>query len=75
MVEWRKSLKLPSVDAVTERLLRLPEVLTMTGLGRSKLYALVQSGDFAPPVHIGRASAWPLSEVLAFIEAKKSERS
>ena len=58
-----------------EQLLRLPDVLTMCGLGRSKLYAMIAEGEFPKPVHLGRASAWPVSELQAWIEARKAARS
>ena len=51
-----------------ETLLRLPQVCARLGLGRSSLYALVQRGELCPPVKLGaRASAWPASEIDAFI--------
>lgn len=44
-----------------ERFLRLREVLDMTGLSRSSLYAMVSEGKFPEPVAIsGRSKAWLL---------------
>ncbi len=40
-------------------LARLPDVLKMTGLGRSTIYRWIADGSFPPPVRLGpRAVAW-----------------
>lgn len=61
-----------------DRLLRLPIVLHMTGLARSSLYKAIgaaSSNDgFPRPVKLGRASAWPESEVRDWIERRKADR-
>jgi prophage regulatory protein len=59
----------------TERLLRLPAVKIATGLGRASIYKAIAERSFPRPVKLGRASAWPESEVLRWIEARKAERS
>jgi predicted DNA-binding transcriptional regulator AlpA len=46
-----------------ERLLRLSEVLFLTGLPRSTLYYQIQKGRFPKPQKRGRVSLWKLSEV------------
>ena len=43
------------------RLLRLPEVMTRTGLGRSQVYALMKQGKFPPSVKLSPQS-------IAFVE-------
>lgn len=49
-------------------LLRLNNVLAITGLKKTKLYDLIKSGDFPAPVKIGnRISAWPDSDVADWI--------
>lgn len=46
------------------RLLRLPEVKTMTGLGRSTIWKRAGDGTFPKPVKLGpRTTAWVASEV------------
>ena len=54
-----------------ETLLRLPEVLTRTGIGsKPNLYAKIAAGTFPKPVKIGgRAVAWPESRVQQWIDA------
>ncbi|MEQ8837055.1 helix-turn-helix transcriptional regulator [Haliea sp.] len=52
-------------------LLRLPEVIKLTGLSRSAVYAMASSGIFPRPIKIGpRASAWLEREVIDWIEAR-----
>lgn len=54
------------------RLLRLPDVLSRTGLSRSTLYA---DPTFPKSVKVGqRAVAWAESEIDAWIEARMAER-
>lgn len=59
---------------MTEQILRLPEVLAMTGLSRSSLYRRINSGDFPAPILLGgddsRAVGWRRSEVEAWIESR-----
>jgi len=44
--------------------IRLPEVLTRTGLSRSTIYAMISVGAFPKPVKLGlRAVGWPEAEV------------
>jgi prophage regulatory protein len=49
-------------------LLRRPEVTRRTGLSRTTVYRLVQTGEFPAPRQIGRRSvAWVEAEVSAWI--------
>ncbi len=54
------------------RLIRLPEVMNLTGLGRSTIYELMAQGEFPKPVPLGRTSgvAWVESEILQWIWAQ-----
>lgn len=57
-----------------DRLLRLPEVLRLTGLSRSSLYRLMSEG-FPLNVHLSANSvAWVFSEVAAWCAARVAER-
>ena len=50
-----------------ERLLRLPEVISQTGLNRNSIY---QIEDFPKPIKIGaRATAWVQSEIQLWIKS------
>nr|WP_206761105.1 AlpA family phage regulatory protein [Tabrizicola soli] len=55
-------------------MLRLPVVQDLTGLGRASIYKAIVERAFPKPVKLGRASAWPESEVRRWIEARKAER-
>ncbi len=55
----------------TYRILRLPEVKSLTGLSTSSLYKQMDSGTFVRPVPLGgRAVGWPQRDVEAILEAR-----
>jgi prophage regulatory protein len=57
--------------ASTPRLLRLPEVLRITGLGRSTLYRMIAEHRFPAPVQLSkRAVAWREDEVRPWADAR-----
>ena len=61
-------------QTATDRLLRRPEVQTLTGLARATIYRDMAMGCFPRPVKIGkRAVAWPKSVIDEWIEARKTE--
>ncbi|MFC1680944.1 helix-turn-helix transcriptional regulator [Pseudomonadota bacterium] len=52
-------------------ILRLPAVLTQTGLSRSTIYLRVSQGLWTKPVSLGaRAVGWPASEIDAINAAR-----
>ena len=54
-----------------DRLIRLPEVKTRTGLGRSSIYRLIATGAFPRPRKIAeRAVAWRESDIQTWIDAR-----
>lgn len=54
-----------------QRLLRLNEVLAVTGLSRSRLYELQARGAFPRAVRIAdRAVAWKEADIAAWIESR-----
>jgi len=58
-----------------DSLIRLPAVLARVGLKQSRLYELIQSGEFPAPVRLGvRAVAWRESEVYAWIASRPTAR-
>lgn len=50
-------------------LLRLADVKSRTGLGKTKIYELIGEGDFPMPVKIGPLSLWVEAEVEGWITA------
>ncbi len=57
------------------RLLRLPEVLSVTGLGRSQIYTLMADGRFPPSVAItAKSVGWVEAEVFNWVESRIAAR-
>ena len=57
-----------------ERLIRLPQVESLTGLKRAHIYGLARRGLFPKPLKIGaRASAFRQSQVMAWIQDRIRE--
>ena len=60
-----------STQTTGERLLRLPDVEARTGLRKSAIYQAMKEGTFPACLKLGpRASAWPSSEIDAWIAAR-----
>lgn len=65
------------MNNVAARLIRIREVTSLTGLSKSYLYQLSNSGQFPKPIKLvegGTASAWLLAEVNDWIESRVSAR-
>lgn len=61
---------------MSQKILRLPAVLSERGRSRSAHYLDIQQGLFTRPVHIGlRAVGWPTSEVSAINSARIAGKS
>lgn len=57
-----------TAPVANHRLIRLPEVQRLTGLGRSQIYALASKGCFPKPLKLSeRCSAWVEHEVMTWI--------
>jgi prophage regulatory protein len=53
------------------RLIRLPEVMSRVGLGRSTIYRWMNEGKFPKPVQLGgHAVAWVEEEVETWVAEK-----
>jgi prophage regulatory protein len=53
-----------SVEARSNRILRLPGVKEKTGKGKTAIYDAVKAGTFPAPIKLGRrASGWLESEI------------
>ncbi|WMY76732.1 AlpA family transcriptional regulator [Buttiauxella selenatireducens] len=60
---------------VSDKLLRLPQVIEKTGLKRTQIYDYMKTGTFPGSVKIGLASvAWLESEIDAWIREKSALR-
>jgi len=53
------------------RILRLPEVLAMTGLSRTTVYQYMKDGEFPKQVQLTKRSVgWRLKEIQAFLDSR-----
>jgi len=52
---------------VTERLIRISDVVVLTGIPKTTIYRLMSKGKFPRPQKVGRASYWKLSEINRFL--------
>ena len=53
------------------RMLRLPAVCELTGIGRDTIYRLARAGNFPKPRKITeRCSAWRLDELEAWMDSR-----
>jgi prophage regulatory protein len=52
---------------MNERIIRLPQVRDLVGLGKTVIYDRIKAGDFPKPIKLGRVSGWVESEVQAWI--------
>ncbi len=43
--------------------LRLPQILEITGLGKTKIYGMIKLNQFPAPKKIGRVSVWLNSDI------------
>lgn len=54
---------------MTHRILRLPEVMSRTGLSRSTIYLRISQGTFPKPVNLGaRAVGWIEEEIQEWLQ-------
>lgn len=65
---------LPRERYKLDRLLRLPEVMALTGHCKSQIYVVIAGKKYLQPIKHGRMSLWPESEVAEFIESLKAAR-
>ncbi|MGO4390222.1 helix-turn-helix transcriptional regulator [Variovorax sp. M-6] len=68
-----KEKKQQPASVAVDRLVRLPEVKHLTGLGRSSIYSYLQAGAFPQAVRVGeRAVAWRLSDLERWMAGRPS---
>jgi prophage regulatory protein len=62
-------------ERLNDAVLKLSTVSAITALPSSTVYRKIQQGEFPAPVKLGEsASGWLLSEIVAWIAARKAER-
>ena len=55
------------IGAAVHRLLRIKQVTDKTGLSRTKIYLLIQQGQFPAPIKCGKCALWPEAAVDQWI--------
>lgn len=66
--------QMPSEEMLM-RILRLNEVMTMTGFKRSSIYKMIDEGRFPRQISLSeRAVGWLASEIEDWIKARVAER-
>lgn len=69
-----KHIALSAATSTPDRILRLPEVLAMVGIGRTSLLAMVKNQHFPAPLKLStRIRGWRLSAVEAYLASKEAE--
>lgn len=59
------------MEVSEDRMLRMPEVRTITGLGKTTIYRMIQRGEFPKPVQLGgRAVGWRKSGICEWIDTR-----
>lgn len=57
---------------MSNRVLKLPEVIQVTGLSKSSIYVYKRQGLFPKPINLGpRSVGWIERDIMAWIEAKR----
>ena len=55
---------------MTDRLIRLPEVMQITSLSRTQIYRLIAAGTFPKQRRIShKVAAWKESEIAAWVDS------
>ena len=62
-----------SSPAHPDRFLKIKAVLDRVGMGRSTVYAYIETGRFPTQIKIGRASYWSEIEITAWMDALKAQ--
>ena len=69
----RNSIHALPLEVALEKRLRLAEVISFTGWGRTQIYRLMKAGGFPQPQRNGsRSSRWRLGDVIEFLRRKDS---
>ena len=61
----------PQTPPIT--LMRIPQILKVMPVSKSKFWLMVQRGEFPKPIKIGRSSFWTIEQVQAFIRERSGQ--
>lgn len=51
-------------------LMRIPQILQVMPVSKSKFWLMVQKGEFPKPTKIGRSSFWTIEQVQAYLRER-----
>lgn len=54
-------------------LMRIPQILQVMPVSKSKFWLMVQRGEFPKPIKIGRSSFWTIEQVQGFIRERSDQ--
>lgn len=54
-------------------LMRVPQILEVMPISKSKFWLMVQKGEFPKPIKIGRSSFWTIEQVQTFIRERTKQ--
>jgi len=58
---------------MSDKFLRMPDVIKKVGLRRTAIYDKISSDDFPQPIKLGNVSVWLESELDAWMQLKVEE--
>lgn len=58
-----------------DRLIKIEDVMLQVGMGKTKIYDLIQFEEFPAPIKLGRYSRWSQLEIQDWIEQQKANRA
>ncbi|MFD1259044.1 helix-turn-helix transcriptional regulator [Entomomonas asaccharolytica] len=58
-----------------KRLIRLAEVMSLTGLSRASVYNYIKAGTFPIQAKFGKSSLWEYKEIQQWINQRLEERN
>ncbi|WP_367652078.1 helix-turn-helix transcriptional regulator [Polynucleobacter antarcticus] len=53
--------------------MRIPQILKVMPISKSKFWLMVQKGEFPKPIKIGRSSFWTIDQVQGFIRERSGQ--
>ena len=54
-------------------LMRMPQILKVMPVSKSKFWLMVQKGEFPKPIKIGRSSFWTIEQVQAYLRERMGQ--
>jgi prophage regulatory protein len=58
---------------MTDRFMRLPEVINTVGLCKPTIYVKISEAQFPKPIKLGKVSVWLQSEISAWMDERVAE--